>query len=38
MVGAFVMLGGMFLAATVFFVYDTITYRRDQRARRRASR
>jgi hypothetical protein len=35
MVGAFVMLGCMLLAATIFVVYDGISYRRDQRARRR---
>ena len=35
MVGAFVTLGGILLAATIFFVLDTISYRRDQRARRR---
>ena len=34
MVGALVMFGGIFLAATIFFIYDTITYRRDHRARR----
>jgi hypothetical protein len=34
MVGAFVMLGLMLLAATIFVVYDRISYRRDQRARR----
>ncbi len=34
MVGALVMFGGIFVIVTIFFVYDTITYRRDQRARR----
>lgn len=34
MVGGLIMLGGIFLIVTIFFVYDTITYRRDQRARR----
>lgn len=35
MATAFVMLGGILLAATIFVVYDEISYRRDQRARRR---
>jgi len=35
MVGAFVTLGGILLIVTIFVVYDGISYRRDQRARRR---
>lgn len=35
MAGLFVLLGGVLLWATVLFVLDTISYRRDQRARRR---
>jgi hypothetical protein len=34
MLGAFVTLGGILLIVTIFFIYDTITYRRDDRARR----
>ncbi len=34
MVGAFVTLGGILLIVAIFVVYDGITYRRDQRARR----
>lgn len=35
MVGAFVTLGLMALAATIFVLYNEISDRRDQRARRR---
>jgi hypothetical protein len=35
MVGAFVTLGGILLIVAIFVVYDGISYRRGQRARRR---